>query len=266
MTNGLFAETARCLLLSDAAPKCAAVASLAAAVARGDFSFDEDIAAPPASAPGRPASPLLIDPAKVPRRRLGSAAGRTALVHAVAHIEFNAINLALDAACRFRGMPTAYYSDWISVAADEARHFAMLSGRLQDLGFSYGDFPAHNGLWEMAERTADSCLARMALVPRVLEARGLDVTPGMITRLDQAGDSATARLLEVILAEELRHVAIGSRWFRFCCEREGRDAASTFLDLLRKGHGVTVRGPFNRQARLQAGFTESELLALEALS
>jgi hypothetical protein len=134
-------------------------------------------------------------------------------VHAIAHIEFNAINLALDAACRFRDMPGEYYLDWVCVAADEARHFSLLQGRLVELGASYGDFPAHNGLWEMAELTADSCLARMALVPRVLEARGLDVTPGMIERLRLAGDLTTIAALEVILREEVGHVATGTRWF-----------------------------------------------------
>ncbi len=141
-------------------------------------------------------------------------------MHAVAHIEFNAIDLAWDAVYRFRGMPIQYYRDWAAVAADETRHFRMLRARLAELGHAYGDFDAHNGLWEMAVKTADSCLARMALVPRVLEARGLDVTPSMIARLRQAGDVATADILDIILCEEIAHVAAGSRWFAWCCERE----------------------------------------------
>lgn len=226
---------------------------------------DPDTPAPPVDQPGRPARPELIDPARVPRRRLGSPAGRAALVHAIAHIEFNAINLALDATCRFRDMPWDYYADWISVAADEARHFGMLTLRLADLGVAYGDFPAHNGLWEMAERTANSCLVRMALVPRVLEARGLDVTPGMITRLRQCGDEETIGVLEIILAEEIAHVAIGTRWFRYCCVLEGKEPATTFFHLLQTCNTGTVRGPFNTPARLSAGFTPLEMDKLEAL-
>jgi uncharacterized ferritin-like protein (DUF455 family) len=195
---------------------------------------------------------------------LGTPAGRAALVHAIAHIEFNAINLALDAACRFRDMPGEYYVDWVCVAADEARHFSLLQGRLVELGSSYGDFPAHNGLWEMAELTADSCLARMALVPRVLEARGLDVTPGMIERLRLVGDLTTVSALEVILGEEVGHVATGTRWFNFCCEREGKDPLPTFLELLQTRYSGTVRGPFNHAARLAAGFSPAEMDVLAA--
>jgi uncharacterized ferritin-like protein (DUF455 family) len=203
-----------------------------------------------------------VEPASLPRRRLGGEAGRVALIHAVAHIEFNAINLAVDAAYRFRDMPEAFTLDWISVAADEVRHFQLLEARLQELGHRYGDFPAHDGLWEMARRTADSCLARMALVPRVLEARGLDVTPGMIQRLRRAGDESTVAVLEVILSEEVRHVAIGSHWFRYCCAREALDPQSTFVRLVRRHFGWP-RGPFNTDARLLAGFTPEELAVLE---
>lgn len=187
-------------------------------------------------------------------------------MHAVAHIEFNAINLAWDAVYRFRGMPDTYYSDWASCANDEARHFAMLSERLGEFGHRYGDFDAHNGLWEMAERTAHHDTARMALVPRVLEARGLDVTPGMIERLRAVGDERTIAILEVILREEVAHVAAGTRWFRWCCERDGLAPRETFLDLLRDYMGRNLRGPFNRQARLLAGFDEDELDQLTALA
>lgn len=212
--------------------------------------------------PGRPDRPELIHPAKVRKRKLGSQAGRAALVHAVAHIEFNAINLALDAVLRFDGLPSAYYQDWLSVARDEARHFRMLAGRLEELGAAYGDLPAHNGLWEMAEKTAADPLERMALVPRVLEARGLDVTPGMIERLLDAGDTDTVAHLRVILAEEERHVEIGSRWFAYLCRLRQLDPVPTFQALLAR-HGVVVaRGPMNRPARLRAGFSDQELDAL----
>ncbi|MDX1555055.1 MAG: ferritin-like domain-containing protein, partial [Xanthomonadales bacterium] len=212
--------------------------------------------------PGRPGQPRLVDPSSLPRRRLGSESGRAALIHAIAHIEFNAINLALDAAHRFRDLPESFTMEWISVAADEARHFQMLEQRLSDLGKRYGDFPAHNGLWEMAVRTAGSCLERMALVPRVLEARGLDVTPGMIQRLQDAGDHETVAVLQVILEEEVRHVAIGSHWFRYCCERAGLEPLPTFVELLDRHFG-RPRGPFNIDARLLAGFTAEELEMLE---
>ena len=164
---------------------------------------------------------------------------------------------------RFRDQPRKYYRDWISVAADEARHFGMLARRLVELGTAYGDYPAHDGLWEMAVDTAESCLLRMALVPRVLEARGLDVTPDMIARLRRAGDETTAALLEIILAEEVGHVAIGSRWFRHACRQAGLDHETAFTELLTTHYRGTVRGPFNIEARLSAGFTPGEIAQLE---
>jgi uncharacterized ferritin-like protein (DUF455 family) len=220
----------------------------------------------PIGVPGRPERPQLVPQRQVPHRGLGTPEGRAALVHAVAHIEFNAINLAWDAVYRFRGMPAAYYRDWVSCANDEARHFSMLSARLAELGHVYGDFDAHNGLWEMAEKTAHYDTARMALVPRVLEARGLDVTPGMIERLRAVGDEGTIAILEVILREEVAHVAAGTRWFRWCCERDGLEPSETFLDLLRDYMGRNLRGPFNRPARLEAGFDEDELDRLTVLA
>jgi len=260
-----FEHAAHCLAIRSPGDKCAAVTDLWLAVQTGDFEFDPATPVQAACVAGRPFRPELVAPARLKRRRLGSEGGRAALVHAVAHIEFNAINLALDAACRFRGMPSQYYLDWLSVAADEVRHFQLLSARLHTMGHGYGDFPAHNGLWEMAERTADDCMKRMALVPRVLEARGLDVTPPMIERLQSAGDDATVAILEVILDEEVRHVEIGSRWFRHCCDLRSLDPESTFLDLLKEYFTGTVRGPFNIPARMKAGFTEREMEAISAL-
>jgi uncharacterized ferritin-like protein (DUF455 family) len=213
--------------------------------------------------PGRPARPRLVHPRELPRRGFGSEDGRAAFIHAVAHIEFNAIDLAWDAVYRFRGMPARYYADWVGVAADEARHFDLLRARLREHGCDYGDFDAHNGLWEMAEKTAHDGLARMALVPRVLEARGLDVTPGMIVKLRQLGDEATAAILEVILREEVAHVAAGSRWYRWHCERAGLDPAARFRELLREYAGGVLHRPFNVDARLAAGFDAEELAGLE---
>ena len=242
----------------DPARKC----ELTAAISRPDHGPESDQREADLM-PGRPTRPALVHPARVPRRRLGSPAGRIALVHAVAHIEFNAINLALDAALRFPGMPLEFYQDWISVAQDEARHHQMMAGRLAELGGAYGDCPAHNGLWEMAEKTAQDPLLRMALVPRVLEARGLDVTPGMIERLHQVGDDATADCMRVILHEEVRHVAIGTRWFEHLCRERGLDSTATFISLL-AAHGVVGGGSLNLEARRRAGFSAAELQGLGA--
>lgn len=246
------------LLVADPDEKCARVDRLGPSDLEGWTPLTE---AAWRQVPGRPARPLLVAPREVPRRGLGSLAGRAALVHAVAHIEFNAINLALDAILRFPGMPPDYASDWLQVAKEEARHFRLLAARLAEWGHRYGDFPAHNGLWEAAEKTAAEVRVRMACVPRVLEARGLDVTPGMIERLRQAGDLDTVRILEEILRDEVGHVAIGSRWYRWCCAREGIDAETDWPRLLAQ-HGVVPHPPFNVEARAAAGFSPQELARL----
>ena len=263
----LFAAAERCLQAAEPAEKVALTHEAFANLRRGALEpISEVRASEPIRAPGRPAKLRLVAPRDLPHRGLGTPEGRANFVHAIAHIEFNAINLAWDAVYRFRGMPPEFYADWASVADDEARHFEMLAQRLCELGHDYGDFEAHNGLWEMAEKTADSCLARMALVPRVLEARGLDVTPGMIVKLRGLGDTASADILEVILREEIGHVAIGSRWFAWCCEREGREPATTFIELIRDIAKGAIRGPFNESARAAAGFSEVEMAMLAALT
>jgi len=265
--SDLHAAAKRCLDATDPAEKLRLTHATWQAFVAGELRADPCSPPPePIAAPGRPAKPRLVDARQVPQRGLGSAQGRAALVHAVAHIEFNAINLAWDAVYRFRNKPDAYYRDWASCAHDEARHFAMLSARLAELGHSYGDFDAHDGLWAMAEKTAHHDTARMALVPRVLEARGLDVTPGMIERLRHLGDDATVAILEVILREEVAHVAAGTRWYRHCCERDGVEPVEMFFALLRDYMGVSLRGPFNRPARLEAGFVEEELDRLATLA
>lgn len=261
-SRDFFAAVRACLALDDPLAKCDRAGSLWQDLQSGMLTITGAGQAGSMEEPGRPAKPGLVPPSMVPRRRLGSPEGRAALIHAIAHIEFNAINLALDAACRFAGMPADYYRDWLSVAADEARHFGMLQARLAALGFCYGDFPAHNGLWEMAIKTRHSCLERMALVPRVLEARGLDVTPGMISRLASAGDMETVSVLEVILEEEVRHVEIGTRWFRHCCKEQNQDPSREFLRLLDKHFSGSLRGPFNLDARRLAGFSETEMAAI----
>lgn len=259
----LFEAARGCLDAATPDDKPARTLAAALAFARGGLAIDDDATPPePIRMPGRPATPRLVHPRDLPRRGFGSIEGRAAFIHAVAHIEFNAIDLAWDAVYRFRGMPRDYYADWVSVANDEARHFTMLRQRLNELGHDYGDFDAHNGLWEMAEKTALDGLARMALVPRVLEARGLDVTPGMIVKLRSLGDDATADILELILREEVAHVAAGSRWYRWHCERAGIEPRARFRELLREYASGVLHKPFNVEARLQAGFDAEELDAL----
>jgi uncharacterized ferritin-like protein (DUF455 family) len=251
------------LMTADLPAKVAATGRLVADWRSGALAAGGDRAAVRRiPAPGRPDRPRLVPPRELAQRPLGTPAGRIALVHAVAHIEFNAINLALDAVYRWPDLPAAFHDDWLGVAADEARHFTMLAERLAELGARYGDLPAHDGLWEMAVRTADDPIARMALVPRVLEARGLDVTPGMIDRLRRAGDERTAGLLEVILAEEVAHVEAGTRWFRWLCARDGIDPEVRFAELLAAISPGAVRGPFNVPARRRAGFTDADFETL----
>lgn len=260
-----FSQTNACLVASVPEQKCQAVDDLWDVAQKLDVHWDVSAPVIPVDQPGRPLQPELVEPSQVKRRRLGTEQGRAALIHAIAHIEFNAINLALDAAGRFRDMPKQYYFDWLSVAVDEAKHFRLLSGRLQSMGYAYGDFPAHNGLWEMAQRTEDDVMERMALVPRVLEARGLDVTPGMIERLAHVGDQQSIDILEIILREEVRHVEIGSNWFRYCCEQRDLQPEPVFLDLLKNYFDGQLRGPFNVPARLLAGFSQAEMDAIMAI-
>lgn len=263
--QSLFDAAHACLDAAAPEAKLALTFAVAAAFGRGALAIPDDAPPPePIRMPGRPARPLLVHPRELPRRGFGTNEGRAAFIHAVAHIEVNAIDLAWDAVYRFRGLPREFYADWVSVANDEARHFAMLRERLQQFGHDYGDFDAHNGLWEMAEKTAHDGLARMALVPRVLEARGLDVTPGMIVKLRSLGDHATADILAVILHEEVGHVAAGSRWYRWYCERAGVDPRLRFRELLTKHASGVLHGPFNTEARLLAGFDADELAALDA--
>ena len=215
--------------------------------------------------PGRPEKPELVPVNQVKRRKLTTEEGRATLIHAIAHIEFNAINLALDAVYRFRDMPDDYYTDWLQVASEEAYHFSLLEVRLQQMGYVYGDMPAHNGLWESCINTEHDVMVRMALVPRVLEARGLDVTPGMMEKLQSVGDQQTVDILAIILRDEIGHVRIGSRWFHYCCEQRQLEPEATFLNLIKEYMDGALRGPFHREARLQAGFTEQELDMLAKL-
>jgi uncharacterized ferritin-like protein (DUF455 family) len=263
--NSLFESAAACIAERDPTRKVRNSRETAEYWRKGLLSLNSHTPPSAIAEPGRPPQPLLVPPRELPKRGFNTAAGRAALIHAVAHIEFNAINLAWDAVYRFRDMPRAFYDDWVRVADEEAYHFSLLQARLRALGYDYGDFNAHNGLWEMARDTAHDVLVRMALVPRVLEARGLDVTPGMVARLRSAGDEETVALLEIILRDEIGHVEIGSRWFRRLCEQRDLVPESVFPELIQRYMKGQIKGPFHRDARLQAGFSESELAALEQM-
>ena len=222
-----------------------------------DAAIDE-----PPGVPGRPATPRLVPHASLPRRSAFTAQGRAGLLHAVAHIEANAIRLALDAVWRFAGLPVDYYRDWLGVAAEEAKHFTLLVEHLATLGCDYGDFEAHDGLWEMVEKTKHDPVARMALVPRTLEARGLDATPPMQAKLARAGDARAVAILDIILADEIGHVAVGNRWYRWLCKRDGLDPLAHYALLAAQYEAPQPRPPFNFSARRRAGFSEAELLLL----
>lgn len=212
--------------------------------------------------PGRPTRPELVAPQKVKSRSMHTPQGRAALIHSLAHIEFNAINLALDIMWRFAGMPVQFYTDWLKVAHDEAYHFNLLQNHLRTLGHEYGDFPAHDGLWEMAERTNDDVLARLALVPRTLEARGLDASPVVRNKLASVQDHEGAAILDIILHDEITHVAIGNQWYKHLCAEQDLNPLDTYQQLAEKHRAPRLRGPFNLEARRLAGFTEDELTAL----
>ncbi|WP_050462624.1 ferritin-like domain-containing protein [Herbaspirillum autotrophicum] len=253
------------LLQTECTAKQDAVATLWQQWQAGKLWLDRSapLTAPPA-VPGRPLRPELVSPLDVKSRSMRTAEGRAALIHALAHIEFNAINLALDAIWRFPSLPDAFYADWLQVAHEEAFHFSLLAGHLQALGFAYGDFPAHNSLWDMAEKTQGDVLARIALVPRTMEARGLDAVPAVRAKLAQAGDQAAAEILDLILRDEVGHVAIGNRWYAWLCEQRGVDTIATFAELVQRHKAPVMRGPFNFDARRAAGFTEEELQLISA--
>ena len=240
--------------------------------ARAQHSFTADLATqlkpdPAQPMPGRPARPALVHPAKVPKRATSTVEGRAALLHAICHIEFNAINLALDAVWRFAGMPEAFYRDWLRVAAEEAKHFKLLHAHLATLGYAYGDFDAHDGLWLMCEKTAHDIIARMALVPRTLEARGLDATPQIQQRLRGANTAdalAAVAILDIILAEEIGHVAIGNHWYQHLCQQAGLDPIAHYKHLIDHHAAPRLHPPFNLAAREEAGFTADEIAFLLA--
>ena len=256
------------LCLTDPAQKVASaqllhVQAATLSIAKSDF-------VPFGDPPGRPARPELVERVVKPHRSPFTPDGLATLLHTVAHIEFNAINLALDAAWRFDGMPDAYYLDWVRVASEEAHHFSLLRTHLQSLEgggchWDYGDFPAHDGLWTVCAATAGDGVARMALVPRTLEARGLDATPLIQVKLRRVATPQALRaveILDIILNDEVGHVAIGNHWYRWLCQQNGLDPVAHYRVLAQRFDAPTPKPPFNTQARLQAGFTDEELAIL----
>lgn len=257
--SNVYTQAAAALACPDPDTKLALTAALAADWRAGRLDCTPcsgDIAA------GRPERPQLVPPAQLPARGAHTPEGRAALIHAIAHIEFNAINLALDHIVRFPDFPQEYISDWIKVAAEEAYHFGLVRDHLRTLGHEYGDFVAHDGLWQMTVKTAHDPLARMALVPRLLEARGLDATPPIQKKLQGVGDHAAVAILDIILRDEVGHVAIGDRWFRVLCAERGLEPEATYRSLLEEYAAPWPQPPLNEKARLAAGFSETELIAL----
>lgn len=267
MLDNLYTRTHRCLMATQVEQKLTLTRGLRADWQRGHLSVEHDGCPPEAIAtPGRPGKPLLVSPLQMARRSVRSPEGRAALIHVIAHIEFNAINLALDAVYRFREMPAEYYADWLQVAEEEAFHFSLLRTHLISLGHDYGDFEAHDGLWQMALQTAHDPLVRMALVPRVLEARGLDASPALMRKFESVGDQRAVEILGIILRDEIGHVRIGNRWYGYLCEQRGVDPIKTFLELLQEYAGSRLRPPLHTEARRAAGFSEEEMNMLEKLA
>ncbi|WP_083530421.1 ferritin-like domain-containing protein [Mariprofundus micogutta] len=248
-----------CLLQASVDAKLKQVRKLTVMWKTGKLELDTRAKAASDIQPGRPDKPTLARASKVKKRGFATQEGRAVMMHAIAHIEFNAINLALDAVQRFADMPEQFYSDWLRVAEEEVYHFELIRAHMRHMGADYGDYPAHGGLWEMCEKTAHDVLIRMALVPRVLEARGLDVTPGIQEKLSQAGDENAVSLLDIILRDEIGHVEIGNRWFRYCCDQRGVEPVATFTALLGEYYPKGLMGPYNMVAREKAGFSKQEL-------
>jgi len=248
------------LAIADPVLKAQGVAALDLSAALG---VDQHITEIP-GLPGRMARPELVPYTQIKPGRLTTPQGHAALVHSVVHIEKNAIDLALDICWRFADMPDAFYLDWLQVAREEAYHFTLLREHLETLGFHYGDFPAHNGLWDMAERTKGDLLARVALVPRTLEARGLDASPAVKNKLVSIGDLRGGAILDIILRDEIGHVAVGNRWYGFLCAQRGLEPVATYAELTVRYEAPKLKAPFNLDARRAAGFSEAELSALQA--
>lgn len=260
----LFQQAEHCLLLADPDEKMSCTMDLFAAWEGGALEWQDGEAPDLNINPGRPKRPILVPPKAVPKRGFGSETRRAALIHALTHIELTAVDLAWDSVYRYRGLPREYYDDWIRTAADETRHFLALRARLRAMGFDYGDFAAHNGLWERAVETAADLMDRMAIVHRVMEARALDVVPNIMEQFRSIGDPETTAVLVEVANDETAHVGAGTRWFRYRCQEQDLDPDQKFFQLVIKYLGKYPKGPFNTQARREAGFSDNEMEVLEA--
>jgi uncharacterized ferritin-like protein (DUF455 family) len=262
--NNLFEYAGACLHATAVAEKLALTHEAQNRMARGELSLTSAHPVEPISHVKFPEKPELLPPRLMPNRKLNAPGGVAAFFHAIAHIEFMALYLAWDMVYRFRGLPDEFYQDWLRVADEEAQHFELICAHLRGLNLAYGDLPAHGGLWDHARDTADDVLARLALVPRCMEARGLDVTPALIKKFEQQGDTASVTLLQRILTDEIGHVERGSHWFKALCRQQGFVPEAKYPQLITQYYqGGKPKGPFNRELRIIAGFSESELSWLE---
>ena len=265
MQHNLFVQANKCLLASSFKQKAKLLIKLQHDWANGLLKLDP-IKVSNINLCGIPSKLKLVSSSQLPKRNINSTTGLAALFHSIAHIEFCAINLALDAVCRFQDMPEDYYSDWIIVANDERQHFELIENKLKSLKYNYGDFAAHDGLWRTATETADDVLVRMTLVPRVLEARGLDVSPAIITKLDNINEQEGVKILKHILKEEVNHVAIGTKWFNFLCKLRKLDTSTAFKDIVETRFHGELKAPFNIPLRIAAGFNKHEINYLKNIN
>jgi uncharacterized ferritin-like protein (DUF455 family) len=263
--KSLFDYACDCLQAVDIEQKLATTHAAWQAMQNGTLTWAADEPLAPMSATRFPSRPLLLPPRQMPKRRLNAERGVATLFHALAHIEFVAIYLAWDMVYRFRGLPAQFYRDWLKVADEEAQHFDLIRNHLRELGMDYGDLPAHQGLWEHAQDTEHDVLARLAIVPRCMEARGLDVTPVMIEKFQARNDPASVAILTRILQDEIGHVAIGSHWFKRLCQQQSLDFEQKYRELLQQFYPGKPKGPFNQEMRIMAGFSIAELTWLETL-
>lgn len=263
--DNLFDLAYQCLVESDLDKKINLSINASKQILNNKVNFEVDSEKNESILPGRPEKPVLIKPKDVPRRNIQTTEGRAAMIHSFAHIEFNAINLAWDLIFRFQTMPKEFYIDWCTVAKEETKHFKLLRENLQGLGYDYGDFPAHDGLWTIAEKTAHDILLRLAVVPRIMEARGLDVTPNLIERFRHIHDDKTVSQLELILKEEIGHVKLGTKWYHYICQQRNFNAEKKFKDIVKDFLPTARTKRINNKARLKAGFSEAELNYLSTI-
>ena len=264
--ENIFNIAAYCLHNSDIAKKIEATHHARTLSIKGQLSYKTNKPIQAISKTRFPEHPLLLPPRDMPKRKLNSLAGKIAFFHALAHIEFIAIYLAWDILYRFRNLPEQFYQDWLKIADEEAQHYQLIRAHLQAMGSDYGALPAHRGLWDHAEDTAEDILARLAIVPRCMEARGLDVTPQMINKFEQQRDSKSVQLLTRILNDEIGHVEIGSYWFKVLCKEKGLDPEKHYKKMITKFYIGKPKGPFNRELRIIAGFSNAEIDWLEEKS